>query len=111
LKETQHFSIIIKNPILNQLNLYYIFREHPPDPLFSVEKEKKKSATYRWFPGDYKLLDENYSYAIIAKSGTPPIQRIEDKNYDKYHQLNSLDNRVKQADTVINFLLQKVITN
>lgn len=82
-----------------------------PDPVFSIEKEDKKFATYRWFPADYNLLNEEYGYVIIAKSGISPIQRKEIHNYEKYHQLNSLDHRVKQADTVINFLTQKVIKN
>jgi pimeloyl-ACP methyl ester carboxylesterase len=80
-----------------------------PDPLFSVEKEKNKFAIYRWFPADYKLLDENYAYAVIAKAGIPAIQRTEQSNYEKYHNLNSLDYRVKQADTVINFIKNKLI--
>lgn len=77
------------------------------DPLFSVEEENSKFSIYRWFPGDYELLTEDYSYAVIAKSGIPPIQRTENIKYDKYHQANTLDNRVKQADTVINYLSQK----
>ncbi len=93
------------NPTLLVLHL----QGTSPDPLFSVEKEKNKFSTYRWFPGDYKLLDEEYGYVIIAKSGIPPIRRKESVNYGKYHQLNSLDHRVKQADTVINFLAKKVI--
>lgn len=93
----------------NPTKLVLYLQGTSPDPLFSVEKEKKKFATYRWFPGDYKLLDEEYGYAIIAKSGVPPIQRKEPVNYGKYHQLNSLDHRVKQADTVINFLATKRI--
>lgn len=100
-----------QKPNSNPTKLVLYLEGTSPDPLFSVEKESKKFAIYRWFPGDYKLLDEKYGYAIIAKSGIPPIQRKENKKYDKYHQLNTLDHRVKQADTVINYLSQKVIKN
>ncbi len=82
-----------------------------PDPLFSIEKEKEQFATYRWFPADYTLLNEEYGYVIIAKSGISPIQRKENNNYEKYHQINSLDHRVKQADTVINYLTRNVMKN
>lgn len=44
-----------------------------PDPLFSVESYNEVHTTYRWFPRDYKLLDDIYCYAIISKTGIPSI--------------------------------------
>ncbi|MEL6558544.1 MAG: hypothetical protein AAFQ94_10190 [Bacteroidota bacterium] len=108
IEEDTTFFYYHQSPGTNPTKLVLYLQGTAPDPLFSVEKEKKKFATYRWFPGDYKLLGEEYGYVIIAKSGISSIQRKEPANYKKYHQLNSLDHRVKQADTVINFLIDKV---
>lgn len=109
LEEDTTFFYHHQKPNSNPSYLVLYLQGTSPDPLFSVEKEKGKFTIYRWFPGDYKLLDENYAYAIIGKSGIPPIKRTEDENYDKYHQVNTLDYRVEQADTVINFILEKVM--
>lgn len=80
-----------------------------PDPLFSIEKEAGKFNTYRWFPDDYKSLNEDYAFAVIAKTGIPGILEIDDKrDVASYHQFNSLDHRVAQADTVINYLSQNM---
>jgi hypothetical protein len=83
-----------------------------PDPLFSIEEENGRMATYRWFPGDYKLLDSNYCYAVIAKTGIASILRPNtEKNIAKYQKLNSLYNRVSRADTVINHMAAKLFPN
>lgn len=83
-----------------------------PDPLFSVEKEDGEFKSYRWFPGDYKLLDEQYGYAVIAKSGIPSISGLAVRaDLSKYHRLNYLDHRVFQADTVIDFIHQQLLPN
>lgn len=80
-----------------------------PDPLFSIEKQKGKSVAYRWFPGDYQLLDSNYCYVIIAKTGINPILKENTKdNIRKYQTFNSLDNRVFKADTVINYISENI---
>lgn len=81
-----------------------------PDPLFVIEENKEESTSYRWFPGDYKLLSENYCYVVIAKTGIPGVfDENTTRNISKYHKFNSLDNRVFQADTVINYISEKML--
>lgn len=90
-------------------NLVLYLQGTSPDPLFTVENNNGKYTSYRWFPGDYKFLDDNYYYAIIGKTGVPPISYGELKDYSKYHQSNSLQNRVLQADLVIKYISKKLI--
>ena len=79
-----------------------------PDPLFSIEKENGIYNSYIWFPSDYKVLDTTYSYVVIGKTGISTF--LNDKqDYSKYHQSNSLENRVFQADTVINYISQNLL--
>ena len=87
----------------NKLVLY--LQGTAPDPLFNIEKQKKTYQSYRWLPGDYKLLDDSYAYAVIAKKGIPGIFEIgTERNVRQYQTFNSLDNRVVRADAVINHL-------
>lgn len=80
-----------------------------PDPLFTVENNNGQYSIYRWFPGDYKFLDDNYYYAVIGKTGIPAISYGDLSDYSKYHQSNSLQNRVHQADLVINYVVKNLI--
>ena len=80
-----------------------------PEPFFNIEKTDKGYAYMRFFPTDYILLDENYAYAIIAYVGTPAFKNDGSPDMEKYHQLNSLDYRVFQADTTINYISNKLI--
>lgn len=76
-------------------------------PLFSLEREKKGLASYRSFPGDYQLLDDEYCFAVISKSGIPGVMMPDQKmNTQKFHEFNTLDNRVFQADTVIHYITE-----
>ena len=86
-------------------NLVLYLQGTSPDPLFSIEEENGKLNSYRWFPGDYNLLDDSYSFVVIGKTGIPTVleEGIE-KNIAKYQKFNSLDNRVFKADTVINYI-------
>ncbi len=82
------------------------------DPLFSVAQEKKEYKSYRWFPGDYKMLDERYAYAVIAKKGLHGVP--DEKNLsvpNSYHEHNSLDYRVFQARETIKYILQNLMEN
>lgn len=86
-------------------NLVLYLQGSAPDPLFNIEKENGTYQSYRWFPGDYKLLDDNYAYVIIAKTGIPGVFEIDTKrNVSKYQEVNSLDNRVERADAVIKYI-------
>lgn len=98
-----------KKPNSNPRNLVLYLQGTSPDPLFVIEGEKGEYKLYRWFPGDYKLLDESYSYAVIAKTGIPALHDEKKQNLAKYHQFNSLDNRVFQADTVIKFISKNLL--
>lgn len=80
-----------------------------PDPLFTVELENGNYHTYRWFPDDYKNLDESYCYAIIGKTGIPSIAYEEIRDFSWYHEKNSLHHRVFQANAVINYLTKNLI--
>lgn len=90
-------------------NLVLYLQGTSPDPLFTAENDKGVYTTYRWFPGDYKLLDESYCYAIISKTGIPSINFGETTDYSKYHENNSLQNRVEQADLVIKYITKRLI--
>lgn len=90
-------------------NLVLYLQGTSPDPLFTVEDENGLYTPYRWFPGDYKLLDDSYCYAVISKTGISPISFGGKTNYAKYHQDNTLGNRVRQADHVINYIKKKLI--
>lgn len=100
-----------KKPKSSPKHLVVYLQGTSPDPLFKIEGDKGEYKTYRWFPGDYKLLDETYAYAVIAKTGIPALYDERKQNIDKYHQLNSLDYRVFQADTVIKFISTKLLRN
>lgn len=93
----------------NPRHLVLYLQGTSPDPLFVIEGEKGEYKSYRWFPGDYKLLDETYSYAVIAKTGIPALHDEKEQNIAKYHKFNTLDNRVFQADTVIKFIIKKLL--
>ena len=80
-----------------------------PEPFFNIEKNEKGYAYMQYIPTDYNLLDENYAYAIISYVGTPAFKNDGPPNMKKYHQLNSLDYRVFQADTTINYISHKLI--
>jgi len=80
-----------------------------PDPLFTVESDNGVYTTYRWFPGDYKLLDDSYCYAIISKTGIPSISYGETIDYSRYHENNSLENRVDRADLVIKYITKRLM--
>lgn len=104
------FFYLYKKAKTNPENLVLYLQGTAPDPLFSIEEEKGKWGSYRWFPGDYKLLDDNYCYAVIAKTGIPAIlEKNTRKNSAKYQQFNSLDHRVFQADTVIDYISNHLI--
>lgn len=68
-----------------------------PDPLFLIKGNEGKFTSYRWtVPGDYELLDEDYVYAVIAKTGIPGVFEVGTKrNVSKYHEFNSLDHRIR----------------
>ena len=54
-------------------------------PLFSIEEEKGRIASYRSFPGDYKLLNEDYCFVVITKTGIPGVLEIGmEKNINKF---------------------------
>ncbi len=80
-----------------------------PEPFFNIEKKEKGYAYMQYIPTDYNLLDENYAYAIISYVGTPAFKNDGPPNMKKYHQFNSLDYRVFQADTTINYITEKLI--
>lgn len=90
-------------------NLVLYLQGSSPDPLFTIENNNGQYSIYRWFPGDYKLLDDSYYYAVIGKTGIPTISSMELTDYTKYHQSNSMQNRVLQADLVIKFIDKKLI--
>lgn len=101
---------IHKKPNSNPKNLVLYLQGTSPDPLFVIEEDKGKFTSYRWFPGDYKLLDENYCFVVIAKTGIPGIfEKNTKRNISKYQKFNSLDNRVFKADTVINYMAENLI--
>lgn len=100
-----------KKPKSNPIHLVLYLQGTSPDPLFVIESDKGEYKSYRWFPGDYKFLDERYSYAVIAKTGIPALFEEKEQNIGKYHQFNSLDNRVFQADTVIKYISKKLMNN
>jgi len=102
------FFYLYKNKSSQPRNLVLFLHGTLTDPLFSVEEESGKYVVYRSFPGDYRLLKDDYCYAVISKTGIPSIGYGEIKYYTKYHQYNSLDHRVMQADLVINYIVKKL---
>lgn len=101
-----------KKPNKDPKNLVLYLQGTSADPLFVLEENKEEFTSYRWFPGDYKLLDEDYCYVVIAKSGIPGIfEKDTKRNITKYHQFNSLDNRVFRADTVIKYINEYLYSN
>ncbi len=92
-------------------NLVLYLQGSSPDPLFTIENDNDKFTSYRWFPGDYKSLNDTYCYAVISKTGIPPISYGDITDYSKYHQNNSLQNRVHQADLVIKYIDKQLVKN
>lgn len=90
-------------------NLVLYLQGTSPDPIFTVENDNGVYKSYRWFPGDYKLLDNTYCYAIISKTGIPPISYRDITDYSKYHKNNSLQTRVLQADLVVKYIIKKLM--
>lgn len=103
--------ILHKKKNSNPVNLVLYLQGTSPDPFFVIEENQGKAQIYRWFPGDYKNLDSSYCYAVIAKTGIPVLFNENDLNIEKYHQFNTLDQRVFQADTVINYISTKILKN
>lgn len=108
-KDTLRFYIH-KNGNSKPTSLVLYLQGSSPDPLFSVEQNKNNGeyASYRWFPDDYASLNNTYCYAIISKTGIPPISYGDTTDYSKYHLSNSLENRVLLADLVINHIHKKI---
>lgn len=116
---TEHFIVtnddtisfyIHSKPNRDPKNLVLYLQGTSPDPLFVIEEDKGKFTSYRWFPGDYKLLDDDYCFVVIAKTGIPGIlEENTNRNISKYQEFNSLDNRVFKADTVINYIAKYLI--
>ena len=109
--DTIFFYTHIKNSVKPKRLVLHL-QGTSPDPLFSIEKEKENMVSYRWFPKDYQLLDSSYCYVVIAKTGIEPILKENTRNdIKKYQTFNSLDNRVFRADTVINYISEKLYPN
>ena len=70
---------IHKKPDSDPKNLVLYLQGSAPDPLFVIEEHEGKFTSYRWFPGDYQLLDADYSFAVIAKTGIPGIFEVNSK--------------------------------
>lgn len=108
-KDTISFYIH-KKPNSEPKNLVLYLQGSAPDPLFVMEEHEGKYTSYRWFPGDYKLLGTDYSFAVIAKTGIPGIfEENTKRNISKYQELNSLENRVYTADLVIDYIAKNLI--
>ena len=106
------FFYFHKKPKAEPKHLVLYLQGTSPDPLFSIEEENGQLNSYRWFPGDYNLLDDSYGFVVVAKTGIPAILgEGTNKNIAKYQKFNSLDNRVFKADTVINFICNNLLKN
>jgi hypothetical protein len=79
-----------------------------PNPIFSYSQNKGEYSVSRWFGEDYKLLDSNYTYAIIPKPGMAGIFDKSKLSVPKeYQEKNYLEYRVKQIDLSINDIIKR----
>lgn len=92
-------------------NLVLYLQGTSPDPLFSIESENGTYNSYRWFPNDYKLVDDTYCYAVISKNGIPAISDTGTNDFSAYHKTNSLQYRVQQADKAIQYIIKRLIND
>ena len=113
LKDDTIFFYVHKNKGSNPKNLVLYLQGTAPEPgpYFGIKKTPKGYSYAQYYTTDYKLLDDNYAFVLIAYPGTPVVEDQGEINMTKYHQLNSLDYRVFQADTVINYVSNELIKN
>lgn len=94
-------------------NLVLYLSGSTPDPLFTFETVRDTMQSYFWGHQDYKLLSEEYTFAVIAKKGMQGLFDETKLNTRKppqsYVQHNSMDYRVWQADQVINYCAKKLL--
>lgn len=84
-----------------------------PLPVFTYEYPNSQLKTHYWSTPDYKLVGEDYAYAIIAKPGLAGMINEADLGRigipGVYLEKNSLDYRAWQADKVISYCRKKLL--
>ncbi|MFZ1529392.1 MAG: hypothetical protein WAT19_11600 [Ferruginibacter sp.] len=67
--DTIHFYVYPANNLTRKKKAIFFLNGSTPDPLFTYERKNNTTNSYFWGHQDFRLLDSEYLYVVIAKKG------------------------------------------